>query len=131
MYDHLGIVTSDITTSRESYVACLSTLGISLLQDHSTPEGGGWLVFGTTPNAPFFVVGKGRPSFWKDSSSPSKSPIHVAFSSPSKSAVDKFHSEGLEKGGIDNGLPGQRQPDYYAAYLIDPDGNNVEAGYRE
>jgi predicted lactoylglutathione lyase len=78
----------------------------------------------------FFVVGAGRPSFWNELSIPSNSPIHVAFSSPSKSAVDKFYSEGLKNGGIDNGLPGQRQLDYYAAYLIDPDGNNIEAGYR-
>ena len=55
---------------------------------------------------------------------------HVAFSAPNRAAVDRFHAAGLKTGGRDNGKPGLRadySPSYYAAFLIDPDGNNVEA----
>jgi len=56
--------------------------------------------------------------------------MHVAFAAPDRAAVDRFHAEGLKTGGRDNGRPGLRAdygPKYYAAFLIDPDGNNVEA----
>jgi catechol 2,3-dioxygenase-like lactoylglutathione lyase family enzyme len=57
-------------------------------------------------------------------------PVHVAFRAPNRKAVDRFHAAGLKAGGRDNGAPGVRpdySPTYYAAFLIDPDGNNVEA----
>ena len=62
-----------------------------------------------------------------------RSPIHVAFVAPSWEAVDAFHKAALEAGGKDNGAPGLRGPKemgYYAAFALDPDGNNIEAGIR-
>lgn len=131
MFDHLGIVSCELSTSREFYISCLAPLGITLLQDNSTAEGDGWLVFGTIPNAPFLVVAAGRPSFWTEPNTPAKSPVQFAFSAGSKDAVDQFHLNGFESGGVDNGPAGFRQPNCYAAYLLDPDGNNVEAFFRE
>ena len=59
-------------------------------------------------------------------------PMHIAFAAPSVDAVDSFYQQGMRNGGLDKGPPGNRPSStpYYAAYLIDPDGNNVEAGYR-
>ena len=64
----------------------------------------------------------------------SRSPIHLAFKAASRAAVDAFHRAALAAGGTDNGAPGPRGPaemKYYAAFVLDPDGNNVEAGVRE
>ncbi|MEM9804584.1 MAG: VOC family protein [Cyanobacteria bacterium P01_D01_bin.56] len=130
MFDHIGFVTADLEQSRQLYTCCLEPLGIKLIEDNSMPGGSGWLVFGTAADAPFFVVASSAPSFWADSHSPGNSPIHFAFSAPNRKAVDQFYNAGLKTGGRDNGSPGKRDASYYAAYLIDLDGNNVEAGYR-
>ena len=129
MFDHLGIVVADLGRSRAFYAACLSALGIRLLEDHSESDGSGWLVFGSAPDAPFFVVASGRPSFWRDPHTAGCSPAHFAFGAASMESVASFHAEGVSNGGEDNGAPGRRRGTY-AAYLIDPDGNNVEAGCR-
>ena len=122
-FDHVGLHVRDLDASRAFYTAALAPLGIVCLQDH------GWLVFGNpggVPAAPFFVV----------ASDPERTPdrIHVAFRATSEAAVDAFHAAGLAAGGTDHGAPGPRpvRPPgrYYAAYLLDPDGNNVEAGVR-
>ena len=100
------------------------------MQDN-TDAGTGWLVFGTDDSHPFFVVSTGRPSFWREQHQVAKSPIHCSFSADFKKDVVEFHKQGLLYGGTDNGGPGDRGRGYYAAYLIDLDGNNIEAGYRE
>src|SRR5215510_8299726 len=129
MFDHVGIVASDLERGKRFYEAVLEPLGHRLLEDHTQPDGTGWLVFGTgRPQSPFFVVAAGRPSFWAAGHEPARSPIHVAFSAPSKDAVDRFHAAGLSRGVRSNGEPGIRRKPYYCAFLIDPDGNNVEAG---
>src|SRR6185369_380442 len=102
---------------------------VRLMEDHSHPDGTGWLVFSTgAPESPFFVVAAGRPTFWTASAEPAKTPAHLAFSAPSRAAVDAFHAAGLAAGAKDNGGPGVRRGRYYCAFLIDPDGNNIEAG---
>lgn len=131
MFDHVGIVVADLTTSRILYSNILSRLGYQLISDNSEDDDDGWLVYSLGDDEPFFVVAVGRPSFWRSENSPSQSPIHCAFSASSKSAVDQFHMAGLVSGATDNGAPGERSPGYYAAYLIDPDGNNIEAAFRE
>lgn len=98
---------ADLGAARAFYTAPLPTLGLQLLQDNNIADGTGWLVYGTEPGAPFFVVSCGQPGFW-----------------------NKAHHAGLAQGGQDNGAPGPRGDGYYAAYVIDPDGNNIEAGYR-
>jgi catechol 2,3-dioxygenase-like lactoylglutathione lyase family enzyme len=83
---------------------------------------------------PFIWVGTDQPAFWTAAHSISASPIHVGFAAPDKAAVDAFHRAGLAAGGRDNGGPGPRGPEamgYYGAYLLDPDGNNIEAGWRD
>lgn len=126
MFDHMGIVASELAKSRAFYEGCLGALGIRLLQDHAQPDGSGWLVFGTAEEAPFFVVEAGGPGFWRAGHTAGQSPVHVAFTALTREAVDRFHDAGLASGGVDHGAAGLRHSSY-AAYLIDPDGNNVEA----
>jgi catechol 2,3-dioxygenase-like lactoylglutathione lyase family enzyme len=129
MFDHLGIVVGNLNAARAFYGEVLAPLGVTLTQDNSQAEGTGWLVFAkAAPETPFFVVSAGRPSFWKSDSKAGASPGHIAFKAPSRAAVDAFHSAGVAAGGANNGNPGLRRGRYYAAFLIDPDGNNIEAG---
>jgi catechol 2,3-dioxygenase-like lactoylglutathione lyase family enzyme len=129
MFDHLGVVFADLRRADAFYRALLAPLGIKVMEDHTSADGTGWLVFSTgAPESPFFVVGAGRPSFWKDEHGPSHSPVHVAFRAPSRQSVDAFHREGLKAGARNNGDPGVRRGRYYCAFLVDPEGNNVEAG---
>ena len=131
MFDHLGIVVGDLMRSRHFYEASLAPLGFRLLEDNASPVGPHWLVFGSGDADPFFVISESRPSFWDDVHG-ERSPIHVAFAAPSEAAVEAFHRGGLHAGGRDNGPPGPRRASYryYAAFLLDPDGNNVEAGFK-
>ena len=132
MFDHIGIVVSNLEVGRAFYQATLEPLGIQLLENNTRGENEGWFVFGTPGRFPFFVVGAGRPSFWREGHAPSKSPIHLAFWAPSVASVDSFYKGGLAHGGVDNGPPGPRRSSTpnYSAFLLDPDGNNVEADYR-
>lgn len=129
MFDHIGIVVSDLEKGRRFYEAVLAPLGLRLLEDHAQGDGTGWLVFGNgVRHSPFFVVAAGTPSFWGTGHQAGQSPIHLAFSAPSKDSVDRFHAEGLRLGARSNGEPGIRREPFYCAFLIDPDGNNLEAG---
>jgi predicted lactoylglutathione lyase len=84
-------------------------------------------VFGTGDSEPFFAVSAGQPSFWSTTNTPASSPMHIAFRALSREAVDRFHAVGLECGATSNGAPGVRRRDRYQAFLIDLDGNNIEA----
>jgi catechol 2,3-dioxygenase-like lactoylglutathione lyase family enzyme len=129
MFDHLGVVFRDLQVAGSFYRAVLGPLGIKLIEDHTGADGTGWLVFATgEPESPFFVVAAGPPSFWSDDHEPARSPSHFAFKAPSRAAVDAFHAAGLAAGARNNGDPGVRRGRYYCAFLIDPDGNNIEAG---
>jgi catechol 2,3-dioxygenase-like lactoylglutathione lyase family enzyme len=116
--DHLTLRVGDTGRSRAFYEAALGPLDITVI------EVGDWaeVVFGPEGSEDFAIAaaGDGRPS----------APLHIAFAARSREEVDAFHAAGLEAGGTDNGAPGLREiyhPGYYGAYLIDPDGNNVEA----
>ena len=114
MIDHLNIGVSDLAVSRAFYEPALAVLGYAALMDR--PYGVG---FGRD----------GKPEFWI-SDRPSSAPLHVAFSSPDRATVDAFHRAALAAGGRDNGAPGLRpqyHASYYGAFVLDPDGNNVEA----
>lgn len=116
MYDHIGLKVRDLDASLRFYEAALGALGHRL---DSRYEGGA----GLGP--------QGAPALWlnADAQAP-RSATHVAFHAPDRAAVDRFHAAGLRSGGRDNGAPGPRPdygPTYYAAFLIDPDGHNVEA----
>jgi catechol 2,3-dioxygenase-like lactoylglutathione lyase family enzyme len=115
MYDHIGLKTKDIDASVRFYGAALAPLGCELCSHDESGAG-----FGPP----------GEPALWLYPASDEGSRVHIAFRAPDRAAVDRFHSGGLAAGGRDNGAPGLRadySPDYYAAFLIDPDGNNVEA----
>jgi len=133
MFDHVGIVVANLDVARAFYRACLAPLQYRLLQDLAQTPTEGRLVFGRGGRGdPFFVVAAGRPTFWSPANEAGNAPDHLAFVAPNREAVDAFHRAGSQNGGRDNGAPGPRRSstEYYAAFLIDPDGNNVEAGVR-
>ena len=116
-------------TAGEFYRAVLPPIGLQQVQRVIEPDGTGRLIFSTgAPESPFFVVAAGRPSFWNEHSAAASAPAHIAFRAPSRAAVNAFHAAGLALGAKDNGAPGVRRGRYYCAFLIDPDGNNIEAG---
>jgi catechol 2,3-dioxygenase-like lactoylglutathione lyase family enzyme len=132
MFDHVGVVFRDLKSGGDFYRKVLEPLGIKLWEDHTGPDGTGWMVFGKdTRSDGFFVVAAGRPTFWSASNGPARSPVHIAFRAPSCEAVDRFHAVGLAAGAANNGDPGVRFGGHYCAFLIDPDGNNIEAGVFE
>jgi catechol 2,3-dioxygenase-like lactoylglutathione lyase family enzyme len=115
MYDHVGLKVKDVDTAVRFYKAALEPLGHVL--GSRDPEGAS---FGPP----------GEPALWLYRASRNGSDAHIAFRAPDRNAVDRFHAAGLKAGGRDNGKPGLRAdygPTYYAAFLLDPDGNNVEA----
>lgn len=115
MIDHIAIRVSNIEKSKRFYDACLAPLGYAVLMEHDISGVG----FGRD----------GKPQFWIQRGEPSNA-IHIAFSSADRATVDRFHRAAIDAGGRDNGGPGLRleyHPNYYGAFVIDPDGNNVEA----
>jgi catechol 2,3-dioxygenase-like lactoylglutathione lyase family enzyme len=118
MLDHLGINVSDYERSRDFYAKALEPLGLKLLMEPAPGFGG----FGGEDGKPFFWISGQR--------EPTTENVHVAFSAPDRATVDAFHKAAKKAGAIDNGGPGIREiyhPNYYGAFVLDPDGNNVEA----
>lgn len=116
--DHLGFAVADFPRSRAFYLAALAPLGWEI---HSEAEN-------------HIMLGpKGRPVLWigsPDIAGPPPGHMHFAAEAPDRAAVDAFHAAALGAGGRDNGAPGLRpqyHPNYYAAFITDPDGHNVEA----
>jgi catechol 2,3-dioxygenase-like lactoylglutathione lyase family enzyme len=129
MFDHIGIVVKDLRKSARLYAHMLQSSGFRILEKHRTGPGEGWVVISSgEPFAPFLVIAAGRPSFWRDESAAGTAPVHLCFRAPSQEAVDRFYAAGLAHGATSNGAPGVRRPPFYCAFLIDLDGNNVEAG---
>jgi catechol 2,3-dioxygenase-like lactoylglutathione lyase family enzyme len=114
MFDHIGLHVSDLAASIRFYTAALAPLGFVLCSKDDSSAG-----FGP----------KDEPALWLYASK-SGTKAHVAFRAKDRKAVDRFHAAAVDAGGKDHGAPGLRadySPTYYAAFLIDPDGNNVEA----
>jgi catechol 2,3-dioxygenase-like lactoylglutathione lyase family enzyme len=114
-YAHMGFAVKDLEKSKEFYAKALAPLGLGI-----TSEGENWAAIGK----------EGRNLLWIGTFGEVPGPIHFAFEAANHEEVDAFHKAGLEAGGKDNGAPGIREnysPTYYAAFLIDPDGHNVEA----
>ncbi|MGE0029364.1 MAG: VOC family protein [Thermoleophilia bacterium] len=115
MLDHVILNVTDIAAARAFYDAALAPLGLGVVME-----------FG--PGAGYGVAGK--PGFWVSERDAPSAPVHVAFAAEDRAAVDAFHAAALGAGGRDNGAPGLRphyHPAYYAAFVLDPDGNNIEA----
>lgn len=122
MIDHIGIGCSDFAKSRIFYEAALAPLGIVVLVELA-PEmtGGDYSGIG---------MGKDRAFFWFGNDAARGSGIHVAFQAETRAQVDAFYAAAIAAGGRDNGKPGLREhydPNYYGAFVYDPDGINVEA----
>ncbi len=114
-FDHLGFNVGDFAKSRAFYAAALAPLGLGVVM-----EGEGWAMFGEEGHGRLWIGAFGAPP----------GPIHVAFTAADHETVRAFHAAALAAGGRDNGGPGfraQYHPDYYAAFVFDPDGHNVEA----
>jgi catechol 2,3-dioxygenase-like lactoylglutathione lyase family enzyme len=123
MIDHMGIPVSNIAKSRAFYEAALGALGMSVQMEVPPEQTGD----GTT------ALGFGVPGekiFWIADGEKVGEGVHVAFRADRRQQVDDFHAAGLRAGGHDNGAPGPRPnygPNYYAAFVYDPDGANIEA----
>lgn len=122
MIDHTGVAVSDMTRSKAFYTSALAPIGYTLIAEFPAAVTGSADVagFGEAP----------KPYFWIHGGTPNNPPIHVAFRAASRAAVDAFHRAALDAGGTDNGAPGLRahyHPNYYGAFVLDPDGHNIEA----
>jgi len=124
MLDHIGITVADFDRSLRFYTGVLAPLGYGLVMQ-VTPE-----MTGTDARHAGF--GKdGKPDFWIGTGGqPTRNGLHLAFAAADRAAVDTFHAAALAAGARDNGAPGLRphyHPNYYGAFVIDPDGHNIEA----
>ncbi|HUD41785.1 MAG TPA: VOC family protein [Dokdonella sp.] len=121
MLDHVGCSVSDFARSLAFYQRALAPLGIGLVMQVGAAE------TGAGNHAGFGHAGK--PTFWIGDGDARIGHVHVAFASSDRAGVDAFHRAALAAGGTDNGAPGLRphyHPDYYGAFVLDPDGHNVE-----
>jgi len=115
MIDHIVINARNLEVSKRFYQKALEPLGYDIIWDLKK-----WVGFGQA----------GKAEFWIALREPHHTKVHVAFRSKERGVVDQFYSAALQAGGKDNGPPGIREhyhPNYYGAFVFDPDGNNVEA----
>lgn len=123
MLDHIGFPVSNFLYSKKFYVTALAPLGIGVVMEVSAEQTGG------TSHAGFGEAGK--PYFWiGDGEGTLRGRFHIAFAARSRADVEAFHQAALAAGGRDNGKPGLRphyHEHYYAAFVLDPDGHNIEA----
>ena len=114
MFDHIGLPVTDLEGANEFFLRALSPLGVRVLVQDSDAVG----------------LGQGdKASLWLVPASAAAAPLHLAFVAQSRAQVDAFHRQALAAGGQDNGAPGLRpqyHAHYYAAFVIGPDGHNVE-----
>lgn len=115
--DHIGFNVSDFPKSRAFFVQALEPLGLGI---GIVSEGEGWAMVGR----------HGKPQFWFGAYGSSPGPIHIAFTADNHEQVRQFHAAAIAAGGQDNGAPGIRahyHPNYFGAFVIGPDGHNIEA----
>ena len=120
MLHHIDFTVADLARSRAFYTQALEPLGLAPVMAFTRDDGQQLVGFGTLPD----------PEFWLRSGDPAGRPLHVAFLARSRAAVEAFHAAAISAGGNDNGAPGLRPryaENYYAAFIIDPDGHNIEA----
>ena len=115
MFDHIGIGVSNLEASKAFFLQALAPIGVAVVMDFQDAVGLGC---------------QQKPSFWLGSTTDRPAPLHLAFVAETREQVDEFYRRALAAGGKDNGPPGLRphyHANYYAAFVIGPDGHNVEA----
>jgi catechol 2,3-dioxygenase-like lactoylglutathione lyase family enzyme len=115
MIDHTGVSVTDVARSKAFYRAALAPLGYTIIMEWEQYAG-----FGVPP----------KPDFWIGQGNANVPPLHVAFRAADRRQVDAFHKAAMAAGGRDNGPPGLRphyHANYYGAFVLDPDGHNIEA----
>ena len=118
LFDHVTLRVRDIARSRAFYERALQPFGVRVVESSQGPLG-----FATDDRGDFWIKEQGTAA----------GPVHIAFAAPNRETVDAFHAAAVEAGGVDNGGPGLRphyHSAYYAAFVLDPDGNNLEAVFR-
>jgi len=121
MIDHITFGVSDFDRATAFYDKAFAPLGVRRLFDVPPEHSGGAKITG---------YGDTRPWFWIAEADATSGKLHIALEASSRAAVDAFHREALAAGGTDNGAPGPRphyDPDYYGAFVLDPEGRNIEA----
>jgi catechol 2,3-dioxygenase-like lactoylglutathione lyase family enzyme len=121
MIDHVGFPVSDYKKAKEFYTRALAPLGYTMVMEVLQDEN-------DAPAAGFGANGK--PDFWIGGEGGLGKPLHIAILARDRASVDAFYREAMAAGGIDNGPPGLRphyHPNYYGAFVRDPDGHNIEA----
>lgn len=125
MIDHTGIGVADVARAAEFYDPVLAALGLRRVMQLPSEDGSDAVGYGVD-----------YPVFWIDKFHPHSVRQHTAFAAKNRAEVDAFHAAAMKAGGRDNGAPGLRDtaqgypPGYYAAFVLDPDGNNMEAVFR-
>ena len=120
--DHTGLSVSDFDRLLRFYEQALKPLGISLVMQVTKEQTGDHAAAGLGRD--------GKPSFWLSGQGKTTPHMHIAFIADNRAAVDAFYKAALAAGGVDNGPPGLRpqyHPGYYGAFVLDPDGHNIEA----
>lgn len=115
MFDHVAFGVSDLAASKAFFLRSLAPLGVAVVMEGPSSVGLGR---------------EGKPSLWLFETTETPARLHLAFAAESRNRVDAFYRAALEAGGKDNGAPGLRphyHPNYYGAFVIGPDGHNVEA----
>ena len=121
MIDHTGLLVSDPVKSRKFYDQALAPIGYQVIMEIPKEHTGGIVVlgYGAPP----------KPDFWMAEGKPNEPKVHIAFRAEKQAQVDAFYKAALAAGGKDNGPPGPRphyHKDYYGAFVLDPDGHNIE-----
>jgi len=122
MLDHIGLAVADFDRARAFYQAALMPLGLGVVMEVKAAETGG--------DAQAGFGEEGKPFFWIGTGAKPRGGAHVAFAARTRAEVDAFYAAAIAAGGRDNGAPGLRphyHPNYYGAFVFDPDGNNIEA----
>jgi catechol 2,3-dioxygenase-like lactoylglutathione lyase family enzyme len=124
IFDHIGINVRDYARSRAFYTKALAPLGITLVMEFEKFCGFG------RDGKPDFWIGAGKMTFQNDEQARVITPVHLCFAARTRAEVDAFYREAMAAGAKDNGPPGiraQYHPNYYGAFVLDPDGHNIEA----
>ena len=122
--DHIVVNVTDLARSKAFYEKALAPLGVSVVAEYASGCG-----FGRDKNDEFWISARVA-SYQKKEQLEPITPMHVCFAARSRTEVDAFYEAAMAAGGRDNGRPGVRKeyhPNYYGAFVLDPDGHNVEA----